>query len=401
MIIRYLMVIFLSLAGDALAKRSDIGFLYGAVSRLGWGPTSINAYTTGILRMGGVAVFISTSDHHKVIYNFSLRNLVETTNKRIESVLRETLDGYNSIYHKTTEDSIGYLLVEIGNRVQRYDYLLIDNQLEVIRAASFDRLTYQRSRLLSTLQETLKRPPLKDIEHIFHQELADTTGLRQAIANFKKRLFNPDQHELQVLQTLEGVIDDLTSVVEQQNTILDNSTDYQSSIALITKALRIAGLSLREAIHATEPNKTSAKQLIEIFKAHLEGTIVIGKDNSQQLLSTLKSGISKALLYRIPTSLRLQKEDQVRELLNRAQQIMPTEQIVIRFKNALRNRQHFYGQYHIHDEKIQHTKQQIDDFLLSLTGSQLRNTITDLIGIRELDAKSSRQVLGKKIEYEF
>ena len=399
MVIRCLAVVCLLLSGDGFARlsRPNIPFLYGAVSKLGWGPTSRNAYATGILRMGGAVISISTGDpeYHKVTYDLSLRNVVEVTNKRIESVIRGILN--NPIYNRPAEDCLGYLLIEAGGQVRRYDYLLIDDQLEVIRAASFDRLTYQRARLLATLQEVLKQPPLKKTEHIFRQELGEAKGLRQTIARFKQRLFNPDQHELQVLQTLESAFDDLTLIVEQKDTVIDNSTDYQSSIALITKALQIAGLSLQEAIYAIEPNKTSAKQLIKVIRAHLDGTIVIDEDHSHQLLSTLRSGLSKALLYRIPTSLRLQKEDQVRELLNRAKQIMPTERIVLRFQNALRNRQHFYGQYYLHDEKIQEAKQHIDDILLSLSGSQLRNTLTDLIGIRELDAKSSQQVSGKKI----
>ena len=397
-IIRYSLIIGLLLASNGFAKRyPDIVFLYGAASKLGWGPTSVNAYLTGILRMGGVAITIFTIDsksrdyNYKVTYDFSSRNLAEITNKQVESIVRDTLK--RSIYDNPDGDYLGYLLVERNDKVRRYDYLLIEDQLEVIRATSLDRLDYQRARLLTTLLEIQDRQPTKTPEDLVRQELGD-----RRIKDVIKYFFNPSYHEQQVLQTLEQAIDDLNSVIEQKNTVIDNSTDYQSSIALIIEALQVAGLSLHEAIQASETN--SYKQLIKVLKAHLDGTIVISEDNSSQLLSTLRDGISKGLRYRIPTSLRLQKEDQVRDLLKRAEQIMPVERITSCFQRVLRDRRSLHGDC-TDVEKIQEAKQGIDDVLLSLTGSQLRDTINAINRIRSIDGKLSRQVLGNKLSSMF
>ena len=392
MIIRCSVIICLLLASNGFAKRHpDIAFLYGAASNLGWGPKSVNAYLTGILRMGGIAITISTLDseyrNHKVSYDFSSRNLAEITNRQIESIVRETLN--RSIYDSPDGDYLGYLLVERNNTVRRYDYLLVDNQLEIVHAASVDRLNYRRARLLTTLLEIQNQPPTITPEHIVRQEFGD-----RWITHIVKYFFKPGYHEQQVLQTLEQAIDDLNSVVEQKNTVIDNSTDYQSSIALISEALQVAGLSLREAIQATETS--GYKQLTRVLKAHLDGTIVISKDNSPQLLSTLRAGISKGLRYRIPTPLRLQKEDQVRDLLERAEQIMSVERITSCFQRVLRDRRYLHGDC-TQVEKIQEAKQGIDDVLLSLTGSQLRDTINTINRIRSIDGKLSRQVLGNKL----
>ena len=391
MIIRYLLIIGLLLASDGLfAKRHpDIAFLYGAASKLGWGPTSMNAYLTGILRMGGVAITISTIDseyhNHKATYDFSSRNLDEITNKQIESIVRDTLKRWVN----DNGNYLGYLLVARNNRVRRYDYLLVDGQLEVISAGSLHRLDYHRARLLATLLEIQNQSPTNSPEHIVRQELGD-----KSLKHIIKYFFKLSYHEQQVLQTLEQSIDDLNSVVEQQNTVIDNNTDYQSSISLISEALQVAGLSLREAIQATKTN--SDKQLIKVLKAHLDGTIVISEDNSQQLLSILRIGISKGLRYRIPDSLRLQKDNQVRDLLDRAEQIMSIERITSCFQRVLHDRKHLHG-HCTHNKKIQEAKQRIDELLLSLTGSQLRDTITTMNRTRSIDGKLSRRALGNKL----
>ena len=391
MIIRYLLIIGLLLASDGLfAKRHpDIAFLYGAASKLGWGPTSMNAYLTGILRMGGVAITISTIDseyhNHKATYDFSSRNLDEITNKQIESIVRDTLKRWVN----DNGNYLGYLLVARNNRVRRYDYLLVDGQLEVISAGSLHRLDYQRARLLTTLVEIQNQSPTNSPEHIVRQELGD-----KSLKHIIKYFFKLSYHEQQVLQTLEQSIDDLNSVVEQQNTVIDNNTDYQSSISLISEALQVAGLSLREAIQATKTN--SDKQLIKVLKAHLDGTIVISEDNSQQLLSILRIGISKGLRYRIPDSLRLQKDNQVRDLLDRAEQIMSIERITSCFQRVLHDRKHLHG-HCTHNKKIQEAKQRIDELLLSLAGSQLRDAITTMNRTRSIDGKLSRRALGNKL----
>lgn len=405
MAIRSLAITCLLLASNASAKRPDIGFIYSAVSKLAWGPPSIRAYTTGILRMGGVVITISNGDseYHKVTYDFSTRNHLEITDKQIESIIRKTLNS--EIHIEPTDDCLGYLLFEKNNRVQRYDYLQVDNHLEVIRVGSLDRPSYQRAYLLATLQELQKRLPIKSYQQIFDQELGERKGFRSTLDKLKQRFFNPDYREQQVLQSLETTISDLTSIseqiIKQKNAVI---TDYQSSIALITEALQSVSLSLPEAISATGIDRHSAKQLTEIFTAHLNGTIVISEDNSQRLLSTLMFGISKALRYRIPNSLRLQQEDQVRELLERAEQIMPAEWVAIRLNSnvPLRGR-YFYGQHQqLHSEKMQEAKQQIDDILTLLVSYQLPNTISDpnmifhLNAIRSRDAKATRQVLAKK-----
>ena len=391
MIIRYLLIIGLLLASDGLfAKRHpDIAFLYGAASKLGWGPTSMNAYLTGILRMGGVAITISTIDseyhNHKATYDFSSRNLDEITNKQIESIVRDTLKRWVN----DNGNYLGYLLVARNNRVRRYDYLLVDGQLEVISAGSLHRLDYQRARLLATLLEIQNQSPTNSPEHIVRQELGD-----KSLKHIIKYFFKLSYYEQQVLQTLEQSIDDLNSVVEQQNTVIDNNTDYQSSISLISEALQVAGLSLREAIQATKTN--SDKQLIKVLKAHLDGTIVISEDNSQQLLSILRIGISKGLRYRIPDSLRLQKDNQVRDLLDRAEQIMSIERITSCFQRVLHDRKHLHG-HCTHNKKIQEAKQRIDELLLSLAGSQLRDAITTMNRTRSIDGKLSRRALGNKL----
>ena len=410
MAVKRLVIVWLLLSGNGFAQKTDMVFLYNAVRTLGWkpiptymlgskGPT--NVYLAQALSLGGMAIVISTGtdDSYRVSQNFSVLNHVEVTDQQIEDVIRETLIHSLHIedylgFLLASEDCLGYLLIERDNMVHRYDYLWVNNQLEVVDVEHFDLLSYQRDTLLATLQEIHSQRFTKNDELIFYEELAKPKRLPRTFRKLKQRFFNPDYYERQVLQILNDTINGLNKIVEQQKDIIANSIDYRSSISLISQAVGLANTSLTEALQAVR-GPSSSKQLTKVIDAHLQGIIVIGEHNAQRLLSTLLSGINKVMAsqtqshYGYNQLLLLSRKDYIQELFKRAEQIIPIERLAFNFQKILDNHQHFYQQRHQYRGKILETIQQIDELLSSLAGSQLLDAIDDLNEARLVSAEFS------------